>query len=93
MDFINFSNLSSHLKNPNSFVTEVMEELHMTETKKDILELIHTSICKKECGVIMRNNWARGYLGMRTLRGKKVKKLSSDVSSALRHKWIPACMG
>ena len=32
MDFINFSNLSSHLKNPNSFVTEVMEELHNVKT-------------------------------------------------------------
>ena len=28
MDFINFSNLSSHLENPNSFITEVIEELH-----------------------------------------------------------------
>ena len=32
MDFINFSNLSSHLENPNSFITEVIEELHNVKT-------------------------------------------------------------
>ena len=32
MDFINFSNLSSHLKNPSSFITEVIEELHNVKT-------------------------------------------------------------
>ena len=32
MDFINFSNLSSHLENPNSFITEIIEELQNVKT-------------------------------------------------------------
>jgi len=32
MDFIHFSNLSSHLKNSNSFINEVIEELHNVKT-------------------------------------------------------------
>ncbi len=32
IDFINFSNLSSHLENPNSFIAEVIEELHNVKT-------------------------------------------------------------
>ena len=32
MDFINCSNISSHLENPNSFITEVIEELHNVKT-------------------------------------------------------------
>ncbi len=32
MDFINFSNLSSHLENSNLFITEVIEELHNVKT-------------------------------------------------------------
>jgi uncharacterized protein (TIGR02466 family) len=33
LDFIYFSNLSSHLKNFNSFITEVIDELHNIKTK------------------------------------------------------------
>lgn len=32
MDFINVSNLSTHIKNPNSFIAEVVEELHNVKT-------------------------------------------------------------
>ena len=32
MDFIHFSNLSSHLKNSNSFINEVIKELHNVKT-------------------------------------------------------------
>ena len=32
MDLINFSNLASHLENPKSVITEVIEELHNVKT-------------------------------------------------------------